>query len=114
MVNNLMPYIAQVASGKRTALQVFGGDYATPDGTGVRDYIHVVDLVRGHVKALEYLQQHQELITVNLGTGKGYSVIEMLQAWKKLQEKKFHIKLWHDEQGILPAVTPILTMLLRN
>ena len=86
--NNLMPYIAQVASGKRAALQVFGGDYATPDGTGVRDYIHVVDLVRGHVKALEYLQQHQELITVNLGTGKGYSVIEMLQAMEKVAGKE--------------------------
>ena len=85
--NNLMPYIAQVAAGKRAALQVFGGDYVTIDGTGVRDYIHVVDLVRGHVKALEYLQQHEELITVNLGTGKGYSVLEMLQAMEHAANK---------------------------
>jgi UDP-glucose 4-epimerase len=86
--NNLMPYIAQVASGKRAALQVFGGDYATHDGTGVRDYIHVTDLVKGHVKALQYLEQHQELITVNLGTGKGYSVLDMLKAMEQAANKK--------------------------
>lgn len=83
--NNLLPYIAQVAVGRREKLQIFGGDYATVDGTGVRDYIHVVDLARGHVKALETLQKlpQPELLTVNLGTGKGYSVLEVLHAFEK-------------------------------
>ena len=80
--NNLLPYIAQVAVGRREKLQVFGGDYHTIDGTGVRDYIHVVDLARGHVKALEKLAQPQ-LLTVNLGTGQGYSVLQMLQAFER-------------------------------
>jgi len=83
--NNLLPYVAQVAVGRRERVQVFGGDYATPDGTGVRDYIHVVDLARGHVKALEKLRAstHPELLTVNLGTGQGYSVLEVIQAFEK-------------------------------
>lgn len=83
--NNLLPYIAQVAVGRREKLQIFGGDYATTDGTGVRDYIHVVDLARGHVKALEKLKNlsQPELLTVNLGTGKGYSVLEVLHAFEK-------------------------------
>ena len=72
--NNLMPYIAQVAAGIRERLQVFGGDYPTRDGTGVRDYIHVVDLARGHVAALETLQEKPQLLAANLGTGTGYSV----------------------------------------
>jgi len=78
--NNLIPYIAQVAVGKRDHLSVFGGDYKTPDGTGVRDYIHVVDLAHGHIKALEKLSQKPGLVTYNLGTGQGYSVLEMLRA----------------------------------
>jgi len=77
--NNLMPYIADVAAGKRECLSVFGNDYPTPDGTGVRDYIHVVDLADGHVKALEALGREGGLITVNLGTGTGCSVLEMLR-----------------------------------
>lgn len=77
--NNLMPYITQVAVGKRERLQVFGGDYPTPDGTGVRDYIHVVDLAKGHIKALAALDRPR-LLTVNLGTGRGYSVLEMVAA----------------------------------
>lgn len=81
--NNLLPYVAQVAAGLREQLQVFGDDYATKDGTGVRDYIHVVDLAKGHVKALEALQHRPELITVNLGTGVGYSVLEMIAAFAK-------------------------------
>ncbi|MHB8092033.1 MAG: UDP-glucose 4-epimerase GalE [Syntrophales bacterium] len=81
--NNLMPYISQVAVGKRAKLNVFGGDYDTPDGTGVRDYIHVVDLARGHLKALEALTAQPRLLTVNLGTGKGYSVLEMVRAFEK-------------------------------
>jgi UDP-glucose 4-epimerase len=86
--NNLMPYIAQVATGKLAQLKVFGGDYDTPDGTGVRDYIHVVDLVKGHIKSLDYLfrQEKGEALTVNLGTGRGYSVLEMVKAFKKLYD----------------------------
>ena len=91
--NNLMPYIAQVATGKREFLQVFGGDYATHDGTGVRDYIHVTDLVKGHVKALQYLENHQELITVNLGTGKAYSVLDMLKAMERAANKTIPYKI---------------------
>ncbi|WP_028456718.1 UDP-glucose 4-epimerase GalE [Chitinilyticum litopenaei] len=81
--NNLMPFVSQVAVGKRETLSVFGGDYPTPDGTGVRDYIHVVDLARGHVKALQKLQQAPGLITVNLGTGTGYSVLDMVRAFEE-------------------------------
>ncbi|OWT53966.1 UDP-glucose 4-epimerase GalE [Candidimonas nitroreducens] len=82
--NNLMPYVAQVARGARTRLQVFGDDYDTPDGTGVRDYIHVMDLAQGHVAALRYCErQKQCLLSVNLGTGRGYSVLEMVRAFEK-------------------------------
>ena len=81
--NNLMPYIAQVAVGKRAALRVFGGDYPTPDGTGVRDYIHVVDLAKGHVAALKKLQERAGVYTYNLGTGVGYSVLDVLHAFEK-------------------------------
>jgi UDP-glucose 4-epimerase len=79
--NNLMPYISQVAVGKLERLSVFGGDYPTPDGTGVRDYIHVVDLAEGHVKALDKLLQKPGVVVYNLGTGRGYSVLEMVQAF---------------------------------
>ncbi|MAX53911.1 MAG: UDP-glucose 4-epimerase GalE [Alcanivoracaceae bacterium] len=79
--NNLMPYIAQVAVGKREKLSVFGGDYSTPDGTGVRDYIHVMDLAEGHLAALRALKDKGGLLTVNLGTGRGYSVLEMVTAF---------------------------------
>lgn len=78
--NNLMPYVTQVAIGQREYLNVWGGDYATPDGTGVRDYIHVVDLARGHLKALEYLAAQPGCVQVNLGTGKGYSVLDIVKA----------------------------------
>ncbi len=86
--NNLMPYIAQVAVGKREALQIFGNDYDTPDGTGVRDYIHVVDLAQGHVKALEKMNVLDKVLTVNLGTGKGYSVLDMVHAFEKASGKE--------------------------
>jgi UDP-glucose 4-epimerase len=81
--NNLMPFISQVAVGKLEKLRVFGDDYDTEDGTGVRDYIHVVDLAKGHVKALEALQRRPEghVLTVNLGTGQGYSVLDMVKAF---------------------------------
>ena len=81
--NNLMPYVAQVATGQREKLSVFGSDYPTPDGTGVRDYIHVVDLAEGHVAALNYLTREKGLLTVNLGTGCGYSVLDMVRAFEK-------------------------------
>jgi len=80
--NNLMPYIAQVAVGRRDYLSIFGGDYATPDGTGVRDYIHVVDLAKGHLAALDYLSKKPGLLTVNLGTGEGLSVLDMVNAFQ--------------------------------
>ncbi len=80
--NNLMPYITQVALGKRAYLQVFGDDYATPDGTGVRDYIHVSDLADGHVAALKALLDRGQSLTVNLGTGQGYSVLEVVRAFE--------------------------------
>jgi UDP-glucose 4-epimerase len=80
--NNLMPYISQVAIGKREKLSIFGGDYDTHDGTGVRDYIHVVDLAKGHVKALQALESKPQILTVNLGTGKGYSVLDMVNAFE--------------------------------
>ncbi|MEW6370584.1 MAG: UDP-glucose 4-epimerase GalE [Pseudomonadota bacterium] len=81
--NNLVPYIAQVATGQREKLSVFGGDYPTPDGTGMRDYIHVVDLSIGHVKTLEKLSQGPGLLTYNLGTGRGNSVLEMVRAFEQ-------------------------------
>ncbi len=89
--NNLMPYISQVAVGKLKELQVFGDDYATIDGTGVRDYIHVVDLADAHVKAIEYIQKQevmQEPLIVNVGTGTGYSVLEVVAAFEKASGKK--------------------------
>ncbi|MGG2971703.1 UDP-glucose 4-epimerase GalE [Geobacillus stearothermophilus] len=79
--NNLMPYITQVAIGKREKLYIFGNDYDTHDGTGVRDYIHVVDLVKGHIKALQYLDHHTGVEAFNLGTGKGYSVLELVHTF---------------------------------
>jgi UDP-glucose 4-epimerase len=81
--NNLMPYIAQVATGQRAHLNVWGNDYPTPDGTGVRDYIHVTDLAAGHVAALDYLTRQGGMLTVNLGTGRGYSVLEMVKAFEQ-------------------------------
>lgn len=81
--NNLMPYISQVAVGKLEKLSIFGGDYDTPDGTGVRDYIHVIDLAKGHVKALQALRDKPQVLTVNLGTGSGCSVLDVLRAFEK-------------------------------
>ena len=91
--NNLMPFIAQTAVGKRDYLSVFGDDYDTPDGTGVRDYIHVVDLAQGHVNALDRLKEFSEVMTINLGTGKGYSVLEMVKAFEKASAKKVPYKI---------------------
>ncbi|QID19032.1 UDP-glucose 4-epimerase GalE [Nitrogeniibacter mangrovi] len=81
--NNLMPYVAQVAIGRLPELQVFGDDYPTPDGTGVRDYIHVVDLAKGHVRAVERLMSGHGVLTLNLGTGRGYSVLDVVKAFER-------------------------------
>ena len=81
--NNLLPYVAQVAIGKLECLGVFGDDYDTPDGTGVRDYIHVVDLARGHVKAIDKIKENPGVKIYNLGTGKGYSVLDIVKAFSK-------------------------------
>lgn len=99
--NNLMPYISQVAIGKREFLSVFGGDYDTVDGTGVRDYIHVVDLAFGHVKAIDYLNSKEcmEPLFVNLGTGKGYSVLDMVKAFEKACGKKVPYKIVDRRAG---------------
>lgn len=86
--NNLMPYVSQVAVGKLECLSVFGNDYPTPDGTGVRDYIHVVDLAKGHLAALAALERLGGLLTVNLGTGRGYSVLEMVRAFEAASGRK--------------------------
>ena len=86
--NNLMPFIAQTAVGKRECLSVFGDDYDTPDGTGVRDYIHVVDLADAHVKALDNLKGFDEVMSINIGTGNGYSVLDMVKAFEEASGKK--------------------------
>ncbi len=91
--NNLMPFVAQVAVGKLKQLNVFGNDYNTPDGTGVRDYIHVLDLAEGHLAALNYLREHLGMHTFNLGTGRGYSVLEMIRAFEAASGRPvpFHV-----------------------
>jgi UDP-glucose 4-epimerase len=97
--NNLMPFIAQTAVGKREYLSVFGDDYNTHDGTGVRDYIHVVDLANGHVKAIEKLENLDGLLAVNLGTGNGYSVLDMVKAFEKASGKKVAYKIAPRRSG---------------
>ena len=88
-----MPYIVRVANGKLEQLSVFGNDYPTPDGTGVRDYIHVVDLANGHVKALEKLNQKPGLVTYNLGTGTGYSVLDMVKSFEEITGNEVPYKI---------------------
>ncbi len=97
--NNLMPYISQVAVGKLTCLNVFGNDYPTPDGTGVRDYIHVVDLAQGHLKALQKLTTAPGLVTYNLGTGSGYSVLDMVAAFEQASGKKINYQFAPRREG---------------
>ena len=98
--NNLTPYITQVAMGKRECLSVFGNDYDTPDGTGVRDYIHVVDLARGHIAAVNKLASMDGgVLTVNLGTGRGYSVLEMVQMFKEVSGKEIPYKITPRRPG---------------
>lgn len=91
--NNLLPYIAKVAAGQLECVNVFGDDYDTPDGTGVRDYIHISDLADGHIKALQKLSEHPGLVTYNLGTGVGYSVLEIIKSFEKACGKKIPYKI---------------------
>ena len=102
--NNLMPFISQVAVGRRDHLNVFGDDYDTPDGTGVRDYIHVVDLARGHVAAIEYMQKHRGENVFNLGTGRGYSVLEMVKAFEKVNHVAIPYEIAPRRPGDLATV----------
>ncbi len=97
--NNLMPYITKVAIGQLKELSVFGDDYNTPDGTGVRDYIHVVDLSIGHVKALDKLETNSGIVTYNLGTGNGYSVLDMVKAFEKASGRKIAYKIVDRRAG---------------
>lgn len=99
--NNLMPFIAQVAVGKREYLSIFGNDYDTKDGTGVRDYIHVVDLAKAHVKALEYMNEANDITysVFNIGTGIGYSVLEVIKAYEKVSQKKILYKILPRRAG---------------
>ena len=97
--NNLMPYVSKVAIGELPNLNVFGNDYNTKDGTGVRDYIHVVDLAKGHIKALEYIDKNKGSIAVNLGTGIGYSVLDIVNAYEKENNVKIPYKIVERRDG---------------
>jgi len=101
--NNLLPFVAQVAVGKLPCLRVFGADYETPDGTGVRDYIHVVDLAQGHVAALRYLADHEGVTTVNLGTGQGYSVLDVVRAFEQASGRKVAYEVAARRPGDIAA-----------
>lgn len=101
--NNLMPYISQVAVGRLPYLNVYGNDYPTPDGTGVRDYIHVVDLARGHVAAIEYMLAHRGESVFNLGTGTGYSVLEMVRAFEEANGIRVPYRIAPRRAGDLPV-----------
>ena len=97
--NNLLPYIAQATAGRLEELAVFGADWPTPDGTGIRDYIHVVDLARGHVKALEALASNPGVRAYNLGTGRGYSVLEVISAFEKASGRKVPYRIVERRPG---------------
>ena len=101
--NNLMPFIAQVATGRREYLNIWGNDYDTPDGTGVRDYIHVSDLAAGHVKALQHMEQASGCLTLNLGSGHGHSVLEMVRAFEQACGKPIPHRFAPRRAGDLPA-----------
>ena len=101
--NNLLPYVSQVAAGRLERLSVFGSDYATPDGTGVRDYIHVMDLAQGHLAALRYLDGHEGVLTVNLGTGRGYSVLEMVSAFERASSRTVPLQVVARRPGDIAA-----------
>jgi UDP-glucose 4-epimerase len=99
--NNLMPLVCEAAAGKRECINVFGKDYNTPDGTGIRDYIHVMDLANGHAKAFDKVVDNCGLITVNLGTGKGYSVLELIKSFEKASDRTIKIKFVDRRPGDL-------------
>ncbi|MEO5733091.1 MAG: GDP-mannose 4,6-dehydratase, partial [Rubrivivax sp.] len=101
--NNLMPYVAQVAVGRRPYLQVYGNDYPTKDGTGVRDYIHVVDLAQGHVAALQRLLDSPGSLTVNLGTGQGHSVLEVVAAFARASQREVAHRIAPRRAGDIAA-----------
>ena len=101
--NNLMPYIARVAAGVLPELTIFGGDYPTPDGTCQRDYLHVVDLAVGHLKALEYAENHTGVEAINLGTGNGISVRELVRAFETANDIKLPYVVGPRREGDLPA-----------
>lgn len=101
--NNLTPFIAQVAAGKLSALKIFGDDYPTADGTGVRDYIHVMDLAEGHLAALNYVQAHSGWAAINLGTGYGYSVLEVLREYEKVVGSKIPFNVVSRRSGDIAA-----------
>lgn len=98
-INNLFPFISQVAIGNLKKLKIFGGDYNTHDGTGVRDFIHVVDLAKGHIKALEAFSNYTEIIKVNLGTGRGYSVLEVVKKFEEISKIKIPFEVVHRRDG---------------
>ncbi len=101
--NNLMPYVTQVAVGKHAYLQIFGNDYDTPDGTGVRDYIHVLDLAEGHVAALRHLLATKKPLTVNLGSGRGHSVLELVRAFEKASGREVPFRMAERRPGDVDA-----------
>ena len=102
--NNLMPFIMQVAVGRRPQLSVFGSDYPTPDGTGVRDYIHVVDLAKGHLAALESIDSFEGSVAINLGTGRGYSVLEIVQTVEKVTGRKIPYEMVDRRPGDVATI----------
>lgn len=114
--NNLMPYITQVAVGQRSHLSIYGGDWPTHDGTGVRDYIHVVDLAQGHLKAINFLKVNSESMTVNLGTGIGYSVLDVVKAFEKASGKKIPYQIIDRRPGDVAScfANPALAAQLLN
>lgn len=109
--NNLMPYVAQVAVGRRERLRVYGSDYPTPDGTGVRDYLHVMDLARAHLQAVDYAAAHSGCEAVNLGTGRGYSVLELVQAFEQASGRPIPHEITQRRAGDVAELTaaPALT-----
>ena len=109
-----MPYITQVAVGKLKELGVFGNDYDTPDGTGVRDYIHVVDLAKGHVKALKKIEDNSGLSIYNLGTGKGYSVLDIVKNFEAATGVKIPYVIKHVAQVISQHAIPMLPKQKKN
>lgn len=101
--NNLLPYVARVAHGTLPRLRVFGHDYPTPDGTGVRDFIHVMDLADGHAKAVPYIMNHTGWIAINLGCGRGYSVLEVVKAFEKASGRSVPYELVDRREGDIAA-----------